>query len=85
MLASMSSRLFSEWMAFAQLEPFGWNAGNILAANVCRAAVAPYIKSRLEDWLLRFESPDAQTWQDMKEILKQTTQGPKTNGNDSKP
>lgn len=49
MLAAMSSRLFAEWAAYAELEPFGeslqdWRAG-MIAATVANVNIDPKRKA----------------------------------------
>ena len=80
LLESIPSKLLSEWMAYSQIEPFGWEAQNLLTAHLCCAVVAPHMKKgqtpKLDDWLIKFE-PDQQTPEEMSEMLKVFTESRK--------
>ena len=42
LLEGMTARQFAEWAAYAELEPFGPNAGWVQAGTVAAAALAPW-------------------------------------------
>ena len=46
----------SDWEAYSQVEPFGFDLLNFIQAQLCCAVVAPHTKSKMkiEDFLLDF-------------------------------
>lgn len=79
MLARIPSKLLSEWMAFGRLEPFGFEALNMLAAGICCATIYPHVKKTPdpETWLLDFDDKPEQTVQEMRQALQEVTQAMK--------
>ena len=73
----MPSRLLSEWQAFCRLEPFGFEAMNILAANICCAVLSPHCKTapKLMDQMVTFSDEDRpkQSWEDMRRVLQEVS------------
>jgi len=69
MLASMSSRSLSEWMAFAQLEPFGdeWRQTGLITSLIAETHRDPDQRSESftpEDFMPKYESTVEQMdWQ----------------------
>ena len=60
MLRKMPAYIFWEWMAYAELEPFGEERADLRAAQICLFTAAPYRKKgsaapKLEDYLLKFD------------------------------
>ena len=86
MLAVLSSRQVSEWMAYHSLEPFGeqeawWRAGQIAMtfANVMSGSKGKTFEP--EDFMLRFERPvKVQTIEEHKAMLIQIFEGAKRAG-----
>lgn len=78
MLRSLTARQFAEWMAFAELEPFGELRDDYRAASIREMVyninVSKKDRKPLEDFLLNFgdsEKPSKkkQTWQDQKAMF----------------
>ena len=54
----MSGWEMAKWEVYSRLEPFGWDAGNILAAGIRYSSQAPYFKKghnpKLDDFMFDF-------------------------------
>jgi len=72
----MSSYEFSEWIAYAQIEPFGEYRDDLRSALIASVMANAWRGSKskpykIKDFLLNFEPPKQQSWQEMKSIIKQ--------------
>ena len=71
----MSSYEFAEWMAYAQIEPFGQDRGDIGSAIVA-ATIANVNRSEKQqpfspqDFMPNFEPPPKQDWQAQLSIIE---------------
>lgn len=76
MLRSINKRQLFEWIAYAELEPFGedradWRAA-LVASMVHNVAVDRKHQKKVQDFLLKFgdqEPRKPKTWQEMKAKL----------------
>lgn len=73
--ARISSQEFVEWQAYARLDPFGSERGDVQAAvvaqtvaNANRGPKTPAYK--LEDFVLKFDQPDALSPEDLRAKVK---------------
>jgi len=71
----MSSHEFAEWMAYARIEPFGEYRADLRAALITSTMANAWRGSKskaykIKDFLLNFEPPKQQSWQEMKSMLK---------------
>jgi len=72
----MSSRSLSEWMAFAQLEPFGdeWRQTGLITSVIAETHRDPEQRSQPftpEDFMPRYESAEEQMdWQDQLALVE---------------
>jgi len=66
----MSAQEFAEWIAYAQVEPWGEQRADLRAALICKILAdinTPKGKAapKLEDFMLKFERKEAQTTDQM--------------------
>lgn len=71
----MSSHEFTEWIAFARIEPIGYLRGDVQTALLCQLmaninTAADGRKFALEDFLIKYDSPPPEA-QSPEEMLAQ--------------
>ena len=81
MLARISARLFAEWTAYYEIEPWGEARADyrngILAATVANVNRDPHTRAyEPQDFMPDFD-PTPQTWQEQKAMFEALTAGVK--------
>lgn len=82
LLERNTSRELAEWIAYAQIEPFGEERADLRIALLTCYLLMPYWKQgaappKLADFMLKFEAPEAQTMEEMKAVMQMMAAGSK--------
>lgn len=78
LLARMSGRELTEWMAYDRIDPFGSERDDLRAGSLASPLVNLWLakgetRTRPSDWIMKFdppEPPDPQDWREMRRLLE---------------